>query len=203
MDDDYSLHNKLGNERISARQIDELIGLARGIAADGVISDSEVRYLQKWLTGSVHITNQPVIQTLLERVNAILHDDIIDDDEKADLFDTLQAFSNREFELGELLKATTLPLCSPAPNLSFTGSSYCFTGTFNYGRRKACEEAATVRGAMVGPLSQKTNVLVIGVYATDSWKHSSFGTKILKAVEFRQKGVPICIVSEEHWTKHL
>lgn len=34
-------------------------------------------------------------------------------------------------------------------------------------------------------MAQKTNVLVIGVYATESWKHSSFGNKILKAVEWR------------------
>jgi hypothetical protein len=52
-------------------------------------------------------------------------------------------------------------------------------------------------------LSQKTNVLVIGVYATESWKHSSFGNKILEASEWRDAGLPIAIVSEKHWVRYL
>ena len=32
---DNALLNRLGADRISSRQIDELIGIARGIAADG------------------------------------------------------------------------------------------------------------------------------------------------------------------------
>lgn len=52
-------------------------------------------------------------------------------------------------------------------------------------------------------MTQKTDVLVIGMYATESWKHSAFGTKIIKAVDMRESGVPISIVSEEHWMKYL
>ncbi|WP_235982964.1 hypothetical protein [Sphingomonas albertensis] len=52
-------------------------------------------------------------------------------------------------------------------------------------------------------MTQKTDVLVIGLYATESWKHSSFGNKILKAADMRAEGVPITIVSEEHWVGHL
>lgn len=59
------------------------------------------------------------------------------------------------------------------------------------------------RGAKAGSIAQKTNVLVIGVYATESWKHSSFGNKILQAVEWRDQGFPISIVPEEHWASHL
>ncbi len=59
------------------------------------------------------------------------------------------------------------------------------------------------RGASSGPLSQKTNILVIGIYATESWKHSAFGNKILQAVEWRDQGVPIAVVSEQHWRGHL
>jgi NAD-dependent DNA ligase len=132
-----------------------------------------------------------------------LADGIVDELEMSELLDTLSRFSDGDFELGETLKATSLPLCSPAPSLSFSGQNYCFTGTFNYGQRKHCEQAVTARGATAGGLSSKTNVLVIGVYATDSWKHSSFGNKILNACEYRDRGQPISIVSEEHWAKHL
>lgn len=196
-------YNRVGNDRITSRQIDELVGLARGIAADGAINQPEVEFLQKWLAANVSISNQPMIRKLYARINDILADGVADRDECEDLLGTLESFSSRDFELGEVMKATTLPLCDPAPVLDFDGRRYCFTGTFNFGGRRDCERAMTGRGASCGSLTQKTDVLVIGMYATESWKHSSFGTKIAKAVDFREAGLPIAIVSEDHWARHL
>jgi NAD-dependent DNA ligase len=200
---DDGFYNMVGSDRITSRQIDELVGLARGIVADGMINQAEVEFLQKWLAANMAISDQPMIRRLYDRVNMILADGIAEADECRDLLDTLDSFSNRDFELGEVLKATTLPLCDPAPTLLFDGRRYCFTGTFNYGGRKDCEAAAQARGASCGSLTKATNVLVIGTYATESWKHSNCGTKIIKAVDFREAGAPIAIVSEAHWASHL
>lgn len=200
---DDQLLNRLGDDRITSRQVDELLGLARGLAADGDLNQSEVEFLQKWLAANVAISQQPVVRTLYQRINEVLADGVLDPDEKATLLDTLNSFSSRDFELGEVLKSTTLPLCDPAPPLSFTGATYCFTGTFIYGQRKDCERAVIERGGTCGGLTRKTEVLVIGAYATESWKHSSFGNKILKATAWRSEGRPIALVSEKHWTEHL
>jgi NAD-dependent DNA ligase len=197
------LHNRLGGDRITSRQIDELVGIARGLVADEKINQAEIEFLQKWLVANAEISDQPLIHVLYNRVREILADGILDDEETAELLDTLNRFSNRDFELGETLKSTSLPLCDPTPTLSFPGQRYCFTGTFNFGQRKDCERAVTERGAEAGSLTQKTNVLVIGVYATESWKHSSFGNKIIRACEFRDNGMPISIVSEQHWVGFL
>lgn len=194
---------RFGNDRISSRQIDELIGLARGLIADGMINLQEVEFLQKWLVANGAVSDQPVISTLYKRVTEILADGIVDREEASELLDTLSRFANRDFELGETLKATSLPLNTPAPSLTFAGQTYCFTGTFNFGQRKHCEAAMVERGAMVGGLTKKTDFLIIGVYATDSWKHSAFGNKILQACELRDRGHPIAIVSEQHWAAHL
>jgi NAD-dependent DNA ligase len=192
-----------GRERISDRQIDELIGICRGLTADSVLNQSEVEFLQKWLAANRGVSDHPVIATLYHRVADVLEDGILDEDEAHELLETLSALSNRDFELGEVLRSTTLPLCSPAPSLWFPTKVYTFTGTFNYGNRKACEAAVEKRGASVASLTRKTDVLVVGVYATESWKHSSFGRKIEKASDYRSRGVPISIVSEEHWLSFL
>jgi NAD-dependent DNA ligase len=202
MDNEPQL-NQLNNDRLQSRQVDELIGIARGLTADGSINPAEVEFLEKWLVCNLDISHQPLIATLYERVREILADGAADPDECADLFAALTRFSANDAELGEVAKATTLPLCDPAPTLEFHGKLYCFSGTFLFGQRKHCEEAVTVRGATAGSLGKKTDVLVIGSYATESWKHSSFGNKILKAAGMRASGLPIKIVSEEHWVKHL
>jgi NAD-dependent DNA ligase len=200
---DDGLKNRLGGDRITSRQIDELIGIARGIAADGTLNQPEVEFLQKWLAANQGISDQPVIGVLYRRINEVLRDNQLDSSEARELLDTLNALADRDFELGEVLKSSSLPLCSPAPKLSFAGVKYCFTGTFNFGQRKACEKAVFELGAEAGSLTQKTNVLVIGAYATESWKHSSFGNKIISASEWRENGLPISIVSEEHWVSFL
>lgn len=200
---DTAFLNRVGGARIAERQIDELIGLSRGLIADGRIEQSEVEFLQAWLAANRAITDQPLIARLYHRVSEILADGIADVDEKNELLITLDQFTARDIALGEVLKSTSLPLCDPAPVLSFEGKRYCFTGTFNYGTRKTCEDAVAARGAVAGSLTQKTGVLVIGVYATESWKHSSFGDKILQACEWRDEGIPISIVAEDHWVRAL
>ncbi len=197
------LHNVFNRARIDDRQINELIGISRGLIADGVITKPEAEYLQKWLTANAGVTGNPVINNLLRRINGMLSDNILDADESKELFETLEKFSGGEFELGEILKSSTLPLDKPEPDISFRKTNFCFTGTFAFGARRDCEASDEAKGASAGSLTQKTNYLVVGVYATESWAHSSYGRKIEKAVEMREGGTPIAIVGEVHWTKFL
>ncbi|MDR6951963.1 NAD-dependent DNA ligase [Ancylobacter sp. 3268] len=200
---DEAFYARVNNDRLTSRQIDELIGISRGLIADGQVNEAEAEFLQKWLAANLGVSDQPLIRVLYQRVAEILGDGVYDSAEGAELFETLSRFTTGNFELGEVLKPTGLPLCRPAPSLTFYGKRYCFTGTFNYGQRKHCEAAVVERGAEIGGMTQKTDVLVIGAYATESWKHSSFGNKIMQAVEWRDGGIPISIVAEEHWRRHL
>lgn len=195
--------NAFGGPRIKERQIDELIGLAKGITADGFVHDAEAEFLQAWLAANAAISGQPLIANLYRRVRTMLQDNFLDETERQELFETLAAFGSERIEAGESMKSTTLPLSDPAPVIVFPGMRYAFTGTFNYGHRGLCEEITTQRGAEVGSLTAKTHFLIIGAYATESWKHSSFGNKILKACEMQGKGLPVHIVSEDHWAAHL
>jgi hypothetical protein len=63
-----SFYNFVGGKCISERQIDELIGLAHGLAADGSLNQAEVEFLQKWLATNAAISDGPVIPTLYRRV---------------------------------------------------------------------------------------------------------------------------------------
>lgn len=121
--------NRIGGERISSGPIDELIGLCRGLAADGSINQSKVEFLQKWLAANVAISDQPVIRTLHDRINSTLADHVADEDECDDLIGTLHELASGPVELGESLKSTSLPLCKPAPFLTLAGQRYCFTGS--------------------------------------------------------------------------
>ncbi len=200
---DNERYNQYGRARLDDRQIDELIGFARGLVADGSVNDAELLSLADWLHANAAITSHPVIRLLHDRVSLIMRDSVFDDDEKRDLFDSLAQFCAGNIGSSDGLAPTSLPLCQPAPRIEFVTKRFCFTGTFDFGSRKQCEEAVVERGGESGTLTMKTNYLVIGSLATESWKHSTFGTKIMKAVEHRNKNSGIAIVSEHHWRKHL
>jgi NAD-dependent DNA ligase len=200
---DSEKFNVLSHERIDDRQVAEIIGIAHGIIADGVINQAEVEYLQKWLAFRAHITGNPVVRMLQRRIDQVMADGIVDVEEAADLMSTLSAFAGGDFEAGELIKSTSLPLCDPVPSMQFEGASICFTGTFNYGNRKQCEAAVETLGSIPGSLTLKTRYLVIGVYATESWRQSAFGRKIETAVELRSKMNFINIVGETHWIEQM
>lgn len=203
MTDDTRLHRLYARARLDDREVNELIGLAHGIIADGVVNKEEVDYLHKWLVAHTAGAGNPVVAALLGRVDTILADGVVDPEEAADLFSVLKRLAGGDFEIGETTKATTLPLDSPPPRIRFPESRFCFTGTFAFGSRRQCEAAVAEKGGVCGPLVKGTDYLVVGIYATDSWAHSAFGRKIEGAVEMRAKGAPIAIVGEAHWLGQL
>jgi len=188
---------------IGDRQVSELIGLAHAMIADGRIDQTEAEYLQKWLVSNQAASSNPVVNTILQRIDEMLIDNSLDTEESLELFETLNQLAGGTFELGEVLKSTSLPLTSPTPDIVIPNNSFCFTGTFAFGNRKACETAIIERQGITGNLNAKLNYLVIGIYATDSWAQSSWGRKIEKAVSLNAKNADIKIISEVEWVESV
>ncbi len=196
------MFTKFNRKRIDDRDIDTLIGLCKGLAADNRINLDEAKCLSAWLVQCKSRSFNPLVENLLEKVEDVLSDGVIDNDESIELVSTLNGIAGVSSEVGELAQATSLPLCDPAPPFSFKGRNFLYTGTFAYGARKLCQQATKERGGLnASSVTRKLDFLVIGTYVTDSWKHESFGTKIMKAAEYRDRGIPISIISEQHWIK--
>lgn len=195
--------------RIDRRSADALIGLAAGITADGHINQLEAEFLRDWIaTNLVHLED-PVVNLLYRRLSDMLADGVLDADESAELLSTLRSFSGlsaaKPFSSDNLFTPPTdLPLCKPAPELEWNGKLYVFTGVMAYGPRKDCEAVVIHHGGQIGSgVSKKIHYLVVGTIGNDQWLHSSYGTKIQKAVELRDSGASISIVSEQHWQKSV
>ena len=191
------------------RAADELVGLCRGVLADGAVSSQEARFLLDWCERNAHLGSEYPFNYLYRALHGALTDGVLDPEEEADLLGTLLALIGGEAHVqarDQVIASlsTTLPLCSPAPPMDFPGSAFVVTGTFAYGARAAVTEAIMERGGDVKPtITKKVNYLVIGEIGSQAWKHSSWGRKIERAVALRDQGAPIRIVSEPHWTAHL
>jgi len=197
------LHRLFNRARLDDRLVNQLVGIAHGIIADGVTNRTEAEYLFKWLVANRVVADNPMVGILYERLEGMLEDGVLDHEESAELLDTLSRFCAGDFEIGETLKPTTLPLCNPVPQVKFINRHFCFTGTFAFGSRRDCEAAITARGGTAGSLRKETRYLVIGAYATESWIQTAWGRKIEKAVDMRARGLPISIISETHWVTEM
>jgi NAD-dependent DNA ligase len=191
---------RFNRKNVDDRQIDTLIGISKGIVADGVVNQREAEFLHSWLIQSQQATENPLILDLLETVSGFLEDGILDAVERERLQCILQAITGAPAEVGELAKTASLPLDRPPPRVVFPGRTFLFTGTCAYGTRKQCYDATQgLGGQAVTRVTLELDFLVLGTYVTDSWIHETFGRKIEKAISYRDRGCSLRIVSEEQW----
>jgi NAD-dependent DNA ligase len=190
--------------RRADRTIHELLGLAKGIIADGVVSPEEALLLQNWIAANSEAAHMWPGDVLSQRLELIFADGIVDERERAELYDFLQDVTGERSFIEDGNSATRLPLDAPPPDLAFENQTYVFTGRFLYGTRSRCEQAVCKRGGLCeNTITKRTTILVIGNLGSRHWAHTSFGRKIQKAVDYRTKDMQPRIIAEEHWTRFL
>lgn len=194
------IFTKFNRKNIQDRQIDTLIGLSKGMIADGEVNQAESEFLLNWLIQNKQSSDNPIITNLLNKVSAMLEDRILDKEESGELLQILHTISGKTSEIGELAKTTSLPINNPLPPVIFKNMSFLFTGTCAFGTRKQCQEAIdSLGGINAKGVTKSLNYLVLGTYVTDSWAHENFGRKIEKAIKYRDNDIPLVIITEEHW----
>ena len=192
----------ISGARVADRSTDELIGLCRGILADGVIADSEATYLLAWLDSNRAAAEQWPGSVIYDRIGRMLEDGVLDADEQSELLDLLNEATGEGIPVNDAAAAytTTLPLSDPAPAIDFLDRVFVLTGKFASGSRKECQEQVRdLGGSVKSSPSVRTDFLVVGAVGSRDWIHSTHGRKIETAVDLRDKGAKIAIVSEEQW----
>lgn len=200
------LNRRFNRTRVTDRTVDELLGLCRGMLADGAITDPEAQYLQRWMEANRSVLSDWPGDRLYSRLCEMLADRTLDIEEQGELLDLLHELTGGPVPLAHQAasRATSLPLCNPRPEIHFPGKSFCLTGKFVSGSRKQCEGHIVQRGGIPQSApTQTTSYLVIGFLGSSDWIHSSYGRKIEAGVALRERGVPIHIVAEEHWAAAL
>ncbi|MCY3852984.1 MAG: BRCT domain-containing protein [Gammaproteobacteria bacterium] len=156
--------------------------------------------LRMWLKAHKGIIDNPVMTAFEEKLKPFLGEKSEDAGNRVRLLKLLNGLIGGKTEVGECLRATALWLDEPAPEVIFEGRKFCLTGKFSYGKRGQCEGEIRARGgACQSSPGKTTDYLVVGSHAEGTWIQSAYGRKIEKAVALRAGGLPVRIVSEEHW----
>ena len=192
---------RFNRARRAERDLSEFLGLAKGLLADGTVTVEEAELVHNWVARHPSAAEQWPLNHLVARLERIFRDGRVDEEERRELAEVLEAIvgGTAGVILGEDA-ATALPLDAPPPEFIWRDAVFVFTGKFAFGTRSQCQRCVAALGALCdSDVTRRTNYLVIGTFGSRDWVHTSFGRKIEKAVSLRDAGSPIAITTEDHW----
>lgn len=185
--------------RMVNRGIDELIGFCRGVVADGIVNQTEAEAILAWIERNPQLATTFPANVLFARLEEVLQDGKLQDDEAKELFDLIMECIGASGDVSMEPCTATLPYTKPVPEIFFDGHNFVLTGRFAHGPRKEIEKIIYEQGGDVkGNVSESTDYLVCGHFASTDWLHSSHGRKIEGAIRLQARGCRVCIVSERH-----
>lgn len=190
------------NKRIITRDIDQLLAVCEFALQDGIVDQEEAESILDWLNNHTTCLDTWPASVFYDRLRECLQDGRLDSDEQKELLDLVMSISRPPTSSGN--KPATLPIDNPKPIIKFENKFFCFTGVFDFGSREECILATEALGGLKSNgITKKLNYLVIGNVGSEFWKHTSFGAKIIKAIDYKENGTNIHIVSEDHWHQSL
>jgi len=194
------------SDRAQARQVDEhireMLRLARGIIADGEVTEGETLALASWLSAHPGALEEWPANVLAARLGAILQDGIIGPDERTDLMELLRRVLGEEAPVTPAL-LDRLPFDDPIPAVVFPGRVFVLVGRFAKGTNQACTRVVRSLGGFVETaVEPHTDYLVVGGLTRDDSRPDL--TAALKAVaEQRHAGSATAIIREKHWVEAM
>ena len=83
------------------------------------------------------------------------------------------------------------------PSESLAGKKCCLTGDFVYGSKGKVEKYLTDKGATISSsMTKSTQILIVGALGSAAWSHNNYGSKVEKAMEYRENGADVIIIRE-------
>lgn len=162
-----------------------LAGMLKGIASDKEITLDECNELRKWLYKNEYLRGHFPFDKIMGLLDNILEDNQVTEAESALLLSEIDDILNPV----ETIKSKISDV---------KGQKVCLSGNFAYGQKSKVEQYIEERGgAIVGSVSKKMNILIIGDMECEAYAHGTYGTKTQKALELIAQGCPILIIKEK------
>lgn len=193
---------RLRDRRVMEGYVAELVGIVRGVVADGRVSTEEATHLVEWTRTHPGVARRWPADMLARRLEEIFRDGRVDGRERRLLESVLgQLAGNRS---GVSALATDLPVDRPPPPVLIPGRTFVFAGELAFGPRRACEREVEELGGMCDRApTRRTDYLVLGGLAAEDWTQEGFGTEVDAVVRLREQGARVAIISETTWAAAL
>lgn len=183
-----------------SKSVQTLMGICTGLTADNHLSDQEIHFLNAWLKDNTEVTQIWPGSEIAYRINTILHDEVITDDERTDLLDLLKKITGNHFLETGAAEAEIIGIDWDEIEIAFPDKIFCMTGQFLHGTRASCQRIIEkLGGGNTSNISRKVHYLIVGAMISKDWKYQSYGRKIEAAMQLKNESHSIAIVTEHQW----
>ncbi|MEO9655921.1 BRCT domain-containing protein [Marinomonas sp.] len=185
--------------------LNEFLGLISGIVSDDQVNDDELSYIVDWINNHADLVDDPTVRDVVIKMVEFSKIESLNANDEATLLSFLKQTSGIQFlETGATDVHPMDHIADTINSMDHTGARICFTGVFDTGSRKQIETIATSLGAITRKDPSKSiDYVIIGSQVSPDWKHTSFGRKIQRAIELRENGHPLTILTESHWINFI
>jgi NAD-dependent DNA ligase len=185
-------------------QKDELLGFLAGVASDGMLNDQEIEALSQWLHRNESIRNTWPASVVVNRLNMVLEDEIITEEERQDLMLTVNQITGHVVDEETIGYSFSTEVWEDiVDGLEVAGSTFCLTGDFVSGDRNAVDTMLRCLDAKTSTsVNNQVDYLVIGTLASRNWLYTSHGRKIEKALHIKRQGGQIKTITERVLLKY-
>jgi NAD-dependent DNA ligase len=183
----------------------EFFGLCQGLFAKEKLDVAQTLFLKKWLEDQLSCRSISLLSAIYAQ---LAKSTTLDGTPEKALLRTeklVKTILEQRKPLGfstEVVQTEPIKVFSEPPPqaIIFESSEICLTGTFQFEERQRIGEMLLVLGArMVDSVRRTTKYLIVGNLTSQGWSNGNYGNKIKRAIEMRESGHPIVIVSEDHF----
>ena len=166
--------------------LQELQELLESIIGDGGITETEVSALKAWMESRRDLQGTYPFDRVFHALDRALKDGKVLPEELDDLENLLWDLTDPVRKRGSHKKIETV-----------RGRHIAVTGDFVYGSREDVRALIEAAGGINDKgVKKATDYLVVGEKGSSRWKTGRYGSKILKAIELKDQGLPVEIVEE-------
>lgn len=186
-------------QRLMGRSADELIGICKGVLADGAVTAQEVQFLLSWMEVNADYVSQWPFDLLYQRLVTACADGEISGEEERELIGLLADMTGPGVQQAGGNAPNEVLCDDPSPAIEFKDRRFVLTGAFAIGKRSVVEQWIVKQGGqVVGAVNRKTDYVLLGSVGSRDWLYSTHGTKLLAAADLKTQGHHIAVIAERH-----
>ena len=178
----------------TTQSLQMLQGLIKGILCDNILSDDEIRFLNNWINENNSLSGNYPFDVIFQKLNDVLEDNVITEDERTELINTLEKAVNPVENSAE----------SVTEDFDLIDKAVCLTGEFeSFSKSELINKLENIGVIVKKDVSSKVNYLIVGNIGNENWSCGNYGNKVKKALEYQKKGKDIKIIKEGELMKWL
>ncbi|MBE0450103.1 MAG: hypothetical protein IBX70_04565 [Clostridia bacterium] len=155
-------------------KVQEFLGIIKSIIHSDDFSSVSIKYLKDWMNRHPELESELVYKKIKVKIEQ-------GDDLRACFNECVDPVKSADYD-----------------TINIDGKLFCMTGNFSFGSKTDVELFIIAHGGKIHPsVTRAVDYVLVGNEGDPGWSYGSYGAKVKKAMEMKEKGYPIKIISEK------